>query len=767
MFGISDRRASLLRTLLALSLLASVAVNARAQPNDAVPPGEAAAPDAAAVPDEGLPPEAVALPPAAPAAEDAAAENAAADDAAADPPLNRPVGQLIRIPAPITSTVDARIRRAVRAIVADAKAQAEWPTLIFQIQPGHNDYGKALDLAGFISTIGGATTVAYVPETVTGHSVLLALACENIAMAEDADLGSAGIDEEAIGDAMRSQYLEIAGRRRNVPPALVLGLLDPALEVWQVETEVSREFVLTQDLEELKQRKNFVLPDRPLKPAGEQLLLSGARMRDLLIADYLAPDAPALVQALGLPPEAAVEDLSLQGDWQAVQVAVKGPITSQLAGQVQGVIQEEVLNGANFILLRIDSPGGSPQDSVSLANFLAGPELEGRRTVAFVPSQALADSALIALACDEIIVLPEAVMGGEGAYQVADDELADVVAAIKPLARARARSWSLIVAMFDPNLTVHRYTNATNAAVGFFSAEELQEQPAPEDWQQAEEVTRPGRLFRVTGAEAKDLRLATDAVENFAELKALYGLEDDPLLIEPGWADFFIDALASPGVAWFLLLIGGVGLYIELQAPGVGLGGFVAAVCFLLFFWAMFLGGKAGWLEVILFTMGLICLLLEIFVLPGFGIFGIGGGLLMVTSLVLATQTFRQLPRNSYQFGEMRDGMLVVAGAAVGIIALVAALNRFMPRAPGLNRMVLEPPSLEEQAALSRRESLADFSHLLGHEGTVVAQLTPAGKARFAGQLVDVISEGELVPRGARVVVVEARGNRIVVRSLG
>lgn len=749
----SDRWASFLHValaLFALSLPPSRQVAAQAE-------GEAA-PDEVAQSDA-----AKATPPAAPAAEDPAEVAAGAAPVERD----RPVGRLIRIPAPITSTVDSRVRAAVRRIVSDAKARAEWPTVIFQIQPGHNDYGKALDLAGFISTIGGATTVAYIPETIHGHSVLLALACEQIAMAEEAELGAAGVDEEVVGDAMRSQYLEIAGRRRNVPPALVLGMLDPAVEVWQVETEVSREFVLAQDLEKLRERKNFVLPDRPLKPAGDRLSLGGARLRDLLIADYMAADAPALVQALGLPPEAAVEDLSLLGDWKAVQVALKGPVSDQTAAQIQGLIQEEIDRGKDLIVLRIDSPGGSPLDSIALANYLTGPDLEGRRTVAFVPSQALADAALIALACDEIILRPTAVLGGEGAYQVPDEELSDVVLAIEPLARARARAWSLPAAMFDPNLTVHRYTNKINGGVDFFCEEELRNQAQPDDWQQGAEVTRPGRLFRATGADAKELRLATDVVENFAEFKALYGLENDPELVEPGWADFFIDALASPGVAWFLLLIGGAALYTELQAPGIGLGGFLAAICFLLFFWAMFLGGKAGWLEVLLFLTGLVCLLLEIFVLPGFGVFGIGGGLLIVASLVLATQTFRQLPRNEYQFAEMRDGILVVAGAAVGIVFLIAVINRFMSRTPGLNRMVLAPPSAEEQASIARKEAVADFAHLLGHEGTAVTQLTPAGKARFHGQLVDVISDGDLVPRGARIVVVEARGNRLVIRALG
>ena len=88
------------------------------------------------------------------------------------------------------------------------------------------------------------------------------------------------------------------------------------------------------------------------------------------------------------------------------------------------------------------------------------------------------------------------------------------------------------------------------------------------------------------------------------------GVESDPELIEPGWAHFLIDALRSPSVAWLLLVIGGAALYAEIQAPGIGIGAFVGAVCFVLFFWAMHLDGTAGWLEVVLFGSGVAFLLM-------------------------------------------------------------------------------------------------------------------------------------------------------------
>ena len=83
------------------------------------------------------------------------------------------------------------------------------------------------------------------------------------------------------------------------------------------------------------------------------------------------------------------------------------------------------------------------------------------------------------------------------------------------------------------------------------------------------------------------------------------------------------------------------------------------------------------------------------------------------------------------------------------------------------NHVMLEPPSYQEQEDLAHRESIVDFDHLLGHRGQATTQLIPSGKALFGSELVDVIADGEVISRGAQVVVVEVHGNRVVVRSAG
>ena len=116
-----------------------------------------------------------------------------------------------------------------------------------------------------------AKTVAYIPKTIKGHAVLVAMACEEIVMAPDAEIGEAGIDEpaeEPIDPTVRSGYQEIANRRKTIPAQVALGMLDKNVEVLKVETEVSPEFVLRSELEEFK-KTHTIQSEKVLNRAGQ------------------------------------------------------------------------------------------------------------------------------------------------------------------------------------------------------------------------------------------------------------------------------------------------------------------------------------------------------------------------------------------------------------------------------------------------------------------------------------------------------------------
>jgi hypothetical protein len=358
-----------------------------------------------------------------------------------------------------------------------------------------------------------------------------------------------------------------------------------------------------------------------------------------------------------------------------------------------------------------------------------------------------------------------ALLGGSGEAVINEKNLPAVEKTVRGVARMKHRSPSLAAAMFNPEVVVYRYTRKDNGLIDYFSDRDVAELPDADQWRKGDAIEDGDDTLLVGADTAEQLGIAHAVVADFAEFKAVYGMERDPQLIEPGWAQFLIDALNSPGMSWLLLLIGGAALYAELHAPGVGVGGFIGTVCIVLYFWSAHLGGTAGWLEVLLFALGMMSVLLEIFVFPGVGIFGLGGGLLIIASLVLASQTF-VIPQNDYQMKHVRGSLLAIVGAVGGITLAAAVMRRFLPHTPMFNRMVLEPPTGRELEERSRREALGQFDHLLNARGTAYTPLVPGGKARIGEQLVDVVTDGEFIDRNQALEVVEVHGTRIVVRAV-
>jgi membrane-bound serine protease (ClpP class) len=670
----------------------------------------------------------------------------------------------VEVRLPITGTRDTQVEAAILRQLDRLKRGNERGVLVLRFDPaddgssGGSDFGRSLELARFLcdGRLDGIKTVAFLPAGATGHAVLVALACEEIVMPADAVFGPANADEPAVDDAMRAAYVQIATRRRTVPPAVAVALLDPSATVTRVATDDGEQFVAARDVEAIRQ-KSAVLDTEELTPLP--LALTGRRARELGFVRMLAKTPAELARGLGVDERVLAIDPSLDGGWKAAQIVLAGPITADAVARARQQIERAVADGANFLCLRVDSAGGSPEQSLVLANRLAAFDSARVRTVAYVPRQARGDAALVALACDELVMHPDAVLGGEGDASIGGRQATAVTASWREgVAKQRERSWSLPVAVVVPGIDVEQATQQETGRVEYFSGEELAARDDRDSWKVGAKVgTGP---IQLTGRSAESFGLATHVVDGFAGLVQAYGLTGDIALSEPGWADRLLDALASPGLAWLLLLIGGAGLYIELHTPGFGLGGFVSMVAFIVYFWSQYLHGTSGWLEVMLFLAGLFCLAAEIFVLPGFGVLGLGGGVLLIASLVLASQSF-VLPTNDYQIRQLQWSLLGILGAAVGVSLLGVLLRRWLPSTPVLRNVLLEPPSavddtLEEDG----------LEALIGMEGMTTTRLAPAGKARIDGRVREVSSDGSLVEPGTPVRVVEVRGGRVLVKPL-
>ncbi len=681
--------------------------------------------------------------------------------AEADAADHRPAVVSLAVRLPLVGNRDTQLRAAIlRQLDQLTRQPGQRGVLVLQFETAAadaaaaSDFGRSLALARFLSDpqLAGVKTVAFLPAGASGHAVLVALACDEIVMAPDAVLGPANAAEPRIDEAMRVAYREVASRRRTVPPPLAVALLDPAAAVLRVVTEVGEQIIAADRLPALR-RELQVLKVEELGPAP--LTLTGRQGRELGVVRLLARNAVELANALAIDPARLLVDPSLERGWQAAAVSLSGPVVGTSVARLQSQLDEALATGANFLCLEIDSPGGAPEQSLVLARWLADRNPGQVRTVAYVPQQARGDAALIALACDELVMHKEAVLGGEGAAAIGERQAEAIAVAWREIAATRGmESDSLPLALVLPEFVVERMTQRTTGEVAYFSAAEFQQRADRADWRR--DMTLPPGPLVVDGGEAEEYGLAEPPVASFLALLGRYGLGEEIEVIEPSWADRLLDALASPGLAWLLLLIGGAGLYIELQTPGLGLGGFIAMVAFLVYFWSQYLHGTSGWLEVMLFLAGLVCLAAEIFVVPGMGILGLGGGLLVIAALVLASQSF-VLPGNAYQVRQVQWSLLGILGAGVGVGVFASLVRRWLPSTPVLRRVLLVPP---EAAAAPSDESR---EVLIGLAGVTTTRLAPAGQAELAGELRDVWSEGMLIEPGTPVRVTAVRAGRVLV----
>ena len=221
----------------------------------------------------------------------------------------------------------------------------------------------------------------------------------------------------------------------------------------------------------------------------------------------------------------------------------------------------------------------------------------------------------------------------------------------------------------------------------------------------------------------------------------------------PAWTGA-LRFLTHPLVAAVLLACGLLGLVMEMKTPSFGLAGAAGLGALALFFAGHVGVGLAGPELILLFAAGLALLAVEAFVLPGFGVAGVLGGLAVVSSLVLTLLGTAPTAVDLAQAGATILTALVLFGVAVW---------QLLERLPGSGRGQLLASTRRDQGYVASTARV----ELIGVEGVAVTDLHPSGTARFGEERVDVVTEGDFVQAGTRVRVVRAEGYRHVVRVAG
>jgi membrane-bound serine protease (ClpP class) len=693
-------------------------------------------------------------------------------------------GQFFLVTEPITQETKEKIRGATRQIV-DREATAESgtrPILVFEFLPGEaapgsSEFGACYDLANLISRelAGAKLTVAFVPKPLKGYAVLPALACTEIVMGASASLGPITPEGQSMDPALRDPVRFLAIRKTR-DPDLLLGMLDRDADLRFYRTaDKAVHYVLPENKAKFLETHQQVIEERSAWDAGQRGTLTAQRAREEGFCKRTAESRKELASIYQLGGRAAIDDPTLGREIRPDWIALKGPLDSVTASMLARNVEEARQRKVNLLFIEINSPGGMESVGDRIGDLLSG--IKDMKTVAYVDDRATGVAALLPLACRDIVFKKGSRMGdvrqsssGRNGplHDLADVARASLANKAALWARENGHPEAVAVAMVNPDAEI---VEARDSQTG--GARLLLRTQADADRARFQVIgTRkePGSVLTIRAEEAESYGLG-QTVQDGEELKGLYGLRNHEIRVHgANWVDSLVTLLTEPYVSWLLLFIGGFMLVIELKLPGVGLPAIISAVAFLLFFWSQYLSGTADQLEIILFLVGLVCLALEIFVFPGFGVFGMSGILLMLCSIVLARHTF-VWPSTDYEYQELGHTLLQVTGMLAAVGGCVVVLARYFPSMPLFNRFVLKPEPwtiVEAEDALGRplldgSESLA---FLIGETGRTTSSLRPTGKARFGNLLIDVTADRVFVEPDNLVEVVDVQGSRVIVKKL-
>lgn len=481
--------------------------------------------------------------------------------------------------------------------------------------------------------------------------------------------------------------------------------------------------------------------------------------------------SPALAQALQAQQESRT----------AVMIPLKEDINPLSGALLQRKFQEAVDSGVDVIILDIHSPGGFTYVTFELMDMVL--DAKGIETVAFIEKDAISGAALLSLACDRIIMLPDArmgdageiVMGADGAFRYTEAKSRSVLAQkVRDTAKATERPVALAEKMVDKDMIVFAAENRNTGETSYFSNKEWESLEDADQWIQGKPVREANAemFFIANGERAVELGIAEETIESRAELASALNVSEPIPVMERTWIDSMVFLLNTGVVTFLLIVIGLIALALELGAPGLGIGGLISLLCFSLFFWSRFLGGTSGWLEVTLFMVGLIFIGAELFVIPGFGVSGVGGITLVIGSLVMASRRV-MLPESGEEWTGFGYDVLLVVSAFVGFLIALVFLSNYIGDIPGLSRLTLKPPVALDGATASAAVSVASGGLMpgwqrveLGDVGQTISPLRPSGKMQVDDFTVDVVTEGDFVEPEVSVKVVGKQGARVIVRPV-
>ena len=449
--------------------------------------------------------------------------------------------------------------------------------------------------------------------------------------------------------------------------------------------------------------------------------------------------------------------------------------------------QEAIDAGADYIFFDVQTYGGLVDSADDISKFLIHDVAGKAHTVAYISKEAISAGAMVSVACKDIIMRTSTTIGCSapivmgGTLEGVEREKAEsfVRAAFSRAAEANGYPEALLKSMVTQQIEVWQVTNHATGRKEYFEAEFLPTDPNAYDVKNKRLIVKDDEILTLTDSKAYEYGIARAVVKDLDGALAFLAerdgvaFSDTILKFDTLWSEELVRWINSPAVVSVLVLGILLGIYVELNTPGLGLPSLLAVTCLVILVGSRYLTGMANWIEIAILILGIVLLLVEIFVIPGFGVAGFLGIACLLVGLfgmfVRSAPGEIPWPKDPIAWEEMTNGLM---GVAVGFVAFLAAafvLSRYMDRIPFLRSFVLTAyvgkPSPKTAVVYDTAADGQTTGFSVGQVGKAISSLRPAGKARFDEQLADVVTSGEYLEKGVSVKILEIHGNRIVVAA--
>ena len=425
------------------------------------------------------------------------------------------------------------------------------------------------------------------------------------------------------------------------------------------------------------------------------------------------------------------------------RIPIEGTIDLGLPPFINRMLQEAKSMDADVVVFDINTFGGRVDAATQIKDAILGVDI---KTVAFVNRRAISAGALITLSCEQVYMAGGGLIGAATAVDMSGKKGSEKVISfmreeMASTAEKRGRSKDIARGMVDEELAfTHLVINGDSVLVDDIEGQ------------------KEGKLISLTTDQAIKYGIADGSAETIDALLDSLGYSTAELIeTSENWSEKIVRFLTDPVVASLLTTFGFLGILFELQSPGWGVPGFVGLACLILSLSVSYIAELATMSDMLFVFAGLGLILLEMLVIPGFGIVGLGGIGFMLYGLYLLL--LPDVPVGEEIMEQAMDGFIIgLIGAAIGLVLLI----RLMMKTKFWDQLT-SPDIQKKEDGYSNTQGWETLDGLTGVADTA---LHPSGWVKIGEQRVFVVSEGGFIDQGKEITVLSVDGNRVLVREL-